>query len=96
MDVVTEKYLANRGSNWCDIAAEGEKLERELSAANATIQKLYVGIEEQNQRIKALVEALDHVVPICKHLHHPKKFRHEIGEDCPVVALVRSAMEGAK
>jgi len=42
-----------------DLAGEMKKLERELAEAKATIQKLHVGIEEQNQRIKALVEAGD-------------------------------------
>jgi len=39
-----------------------------------------------------LHEALDCASMDCRSLHHPKKHRHEIGDDCPVVQSIRDAL----
>jgi hypothetical protein len=57
----------------------GEHLERELN--------------EANERIKRLEEALGCVVVGCNHLHHRKKHQHRSGEPCPVEELIRKAKE---
>lgn len=62
-----------------DVWRVGCDLERELNAANA--------------RIKRLEEALEYVVPSCANLHHPKRYRHKLDEDCPVEVLIRKAKE---
>ena len=76
------------------------RLERELNAANAEIERLtskvsqlYEGADEQKQRIKRLEEALGCVVVGCNYLHHRKKHQHRSGEPCPVEALIRKAKE---
>ena len=54
-------------------------------------------LEAQNrelvERIKRLEEALSVVVVRCDHLHHSKKHRHQLGDPCPVVELLKQAKE---
>ncbi len=50
-------------------------------------------LEEQQDRIKRLEEALDLVVLHCSWVHHSKKHQHKYGEPCPVVALIEKAKE---
>jgi len=61
--------------------------------ANAAIAEAAQRLEEQQDRIKRLEEALDLVVLHCSWVHHSKKHQHKYGEPCPVVALIEKAKE---
>jgi len=50
-------------------------------------------LNEANERIKRLEEALGCVVVSCNYLHHRKKHQHRSGEPCPVEGLIRKAKE---
>jgi archaellum component FlaC len=65
--------------NVADLGMLCRRLERELN--------------EANERIKRLEEALGCVVVDCNHLHHRKKHQHRSGEPCPVEELIRKAKE---
>ncbi len=57
------------------------------------VRKLERQLNEANERIKRLEEALGCVVVDCNHLHHRKKHQHRSGEPCPVEELIRKAKE---
>jgi hypothetical protein len=48
-------------------------------------------IKKLKARVAELEEALACVVPTCESLHHKKAHRHELKDQCPVVALVQKA-----
>ena len=56
-------------------------------------RKLERQLNEANERIKRLEEALGCVVVSCNYLHHRKKHQHRSGEPCPVEGLIRKAKE---
>ena len=68
-------------------------IQSEDGVANAAIQEAAQRLEEQQDRIKRLKEALDLVRPHCSFVHHSKKHQHAYDEPCPVVALIENAKE---
>ena len=61
--------------------------------AQQRIDELTQYLNESDQRIKRLEEALDLVRPHCSFVHHSKKHQHAYDEPCPVVALIEKAKE---
>jgi len=60
---------------------------------NVKLPKGIGDVRQYQERIKLMEEALSVVVVSCDHLHHSKKHRHQLGEPCPVVELLKQAKE---
>ena len=68
----TDAAYFKKGATMYDLAGEMKRMERELNAANAQVDRLtakvaqlYEGAEEQKQRIKRLEEAGDRMRLFC-------------------------------
>jgi hypothetical protein len=76
-----------------ELKRENEILKDALCMEQDRLSHARHHIQNAQDRIKRLEEALDLVVPHCSWVHHSKKHQHKYGEPCPVVALIKKTKE---
>ena len=55
-------------------------------------------LERERDEAKAIIVNLlaINTFPTCENLHHPKKDRHELGEDCPAMKRANGYIDSAR